>query len=387
MILCETIIPRGVIRMEDLEKLKVAQSNDFIKGVSKMDKIPLKIFELAVSALDSKKPPNDNTVYIDKEVLYSFFKADDADRSPRFKHYIDKLFEQSNFEIRTKLGNRINTKKFSGVSSAEWNNIDNIVSVRFTDEIMEFLVDLQEGNFTQYNISAIAKMERKHSITIYKWLVMHYNQFSYYEFSSTRNRNQKEMLKNPQIDVHELRIMTDTIDKYKEFTDFEKRVLKEPILEINEYTNLNVTYEKIKKGRNINSIKFFITEKPIKKAEVLDEEYLNKRLTKEEREKELNDKRDKALDSDYTALLMEYHIIKFADLKNKNMLATFYDYLYPEYDKLEQLKSRNEKLGLKDHLRYMQNELSKKSEQPNNLLRYLKVSAENYVNRIKSEGL
>lgn len=352
-----------------------------------MDKIPLKIFELAVAALDTENIPKDNTVFIDKEVLYSFFNATDEDRHTRFRKHIGKLHSQAVFHIRVESEKDVEFEVFSGVAKTSWSRKNPVVSIKFTDEIMVFLTDFVKGKFTQYNISNISSMESKHSITIYKWLTMNYNQYKAYQFRMDRTAKQKEILKNPEISIEQLREITDTKKKYKEFSNFEKRVLKEPLKEINEQTDLNVTYEKIKKGRNNVAIKFYITEKPIKKAVPLDEGYFEDRPSKEERERILAEKRDKALDSDYTGLLLEYHLIKFTDLKNKHMLAEFYEYLYPVYDRLEQLKGRNEKLGLNAHLRHMQNELSKKSEQPKDLLKYLKTSAENFVDRIKSEGL
>ena len=43
--------------------------------------------------------------------------------------------------------------------------------------------------------------------------------------------------------------------------DLEHRVLKKPLEEINDHTSFNVTYDKMKKGRSIDSIVFHITKK------------------------------------------------------------------------------------------------------------------------------
>ncbi|EQC91176.1 hypothetical protein LLT3_16445 [Lactococcus cremoris subsp. cremoris TIFN3] len=53
-----------------------------------------------------------------------------------------------------------------------------------------------------------------------------------------------ESYRNPSISVKELREITDTVNEYKEIYDFEKRVLKNAIEEINEHTSFNVSYEK-----------------------------------------------------------------------------------------------------------------------------------------------
>ena len=55
--------------------------------------------------------------------------------------------------------------------------------------------------------------------------------------------------------------MTDTANEYKKIGNFEKRVLKKPLEEINEHTHFNVTYEKIKKGQQLTAYSFIYLRK------------------------------------------------------------------------------------------------------------------------------
>ncbi len=71
--------------MNELQERMVAQSNDLITSVAKMDKTPLKIFELAVSFIDTANPPKDNLIYLSKQELFSFFDVSDNDKHSRFK--------------------------------------------------------------------------------------------------------------------------------------------------------------------------------------------------------------------------------------------------------------------------------------------------------------
>lgn len=48
--------------MNDIKGLKVAQNNDLIVSVAKMDLKTLRIFELSVYYLDTENPPKDNIV-------------------------------------------------------------------------------------------------------------------------------------------------------------------------------------------------------------------------------------------------------------------------------------------------------------------------------------
>ncbi len=59
--------------MNEIEKRKVVEHNDLITSVAKMDKTPLKIFELAVSCINTDNPPKDNIIYLSKNRTIYFF--------------------------------------------------------------------------------------------------------------------------------------------------------------------------------------------------------------------------------------------------------------------------------------------------------------------------
>ena len=90
---------------------------------------------------------------------------------------------------------------------------------------------------------------------------MNYNQYEHYSVKGGRRTEQVESYRNPSISMQELREMTDTVTDYKRFDHFETRVLKNAIEEIDTHTSFNVTYDKIKKGRSIDSIVFHIEKK------------------------------------------------------------------------------------------------------------------------------
>ena len=71
---------RTVCSLKEIEKRKIVEHNDLITSVAKMDKVPLKIFELAVSLIDTDNPPKNNTIYLSKTELFSFFKVDDSNK-------------------------------------------------------------------------------------------------------------------------------------------------------------------------------------------------------------------------------------------------------------------------------------------------------------------
>ncbi|TXK46774.1 replication initiation protein, partial [Lactococcus sp. dk322] len=257
-----------ISHMNKLKDRKVAQHNDLITSVAKMDKTPLKIFELAVSCIDTDNPPKDNIIYLSKRELFSFFDVSDNDKHSRFKLAIEKMQKQAFFQIKEEKDKGFKFKSIVPIPFVEWNDFNDEVTIQFTQQIMPYLIDLRK-NFTQYAITDIMDLETKYSIILYKWLCMNFNQFENYKFKNNRTKKQLEEYQNPIISVKNFRNLTDTLDLYKDNRDFFKFVVEKAIKEITKSTHFNVSYEKIKKGRSITDIQFHIE----KKVHWKDEEY------------------------------------------------------------------------------------------------------------------
>ncbi|MCT0444769.1 replication initiation protein, partial [Lactococcus lactis] len=251
---------RTVCSLKEIEKRKIVEHNDLITSVAKMDKVPLKIFELAVSCIDTENLPKDNTIYLSKAELFTFFKVDDSNKHSRFKEAIEKMQKTAYFEIKEVKGKGYKMTSIVPIPTVSWTDYDDNVMIQFNSNIMPYLIELKE-KFTQYALSDLVDLNSKYSIILYKLLSMNYNQYEHYIVKGGRREEQVEAYRNPSISIQELRTITDTVNEYKKFGNFETRVLKEPLEEINAHTSFNVSYEKIKKGRSIDSIVFHIEKK------------------------------------------------------------------------------------------------------------------------------
>ncbi|MGX6984494.1 RepB family plasmid replication initiator protein [Lactococcus lactis] len=370
-----------VYPLKEIEKRKIVEHNDLITSVAKMDKVPLKIFELAVSCIDTDNPPKDHTILLSKTELFAFFKVSDNDKHSRFKEAIEKMQKQAFFQIKEVKGKGYNMKSIVPIPFVEWNSYNDEVKIEFHREIMPYLIELKE-KFTQYALSDIMELNSKYSIILYKWLSMNYNQYEHYSVKGGRRTEQVESYRNPSILVKELRIMSDTVNEYKDFRNFDKWVLKKPIEEINKYTSFNVSYEKIKKGRSIDNIIFHIEKK--RKADdnsykLEDKTYQEDKARKAETEDQLV---LQAMDSPYTKLLMEHFLLSYLDLMDKKILAGLQAHVYPLYDELKELRGLN---GVKDHLSYVSSKQEAYSKR--NVAKYLKKAIEQYLPTVKRQNL
>ena len=380
-----SIIPesktRQVHTLNELSKRKVVEHNSLITSIAKMDKTPLKMFELAVSLIDTDNPPQDQTVYLSKQEMFAFFKVNDNDKNSRFKQAIEKMQKQAFFQIKKEHDKGFKFVSIVPIPYVEWTDYNDEVKIEFHREIMPYLINLKT-NFTQHALSDIAELNSKYAIILYRWLSMNYNQYDHYSVKGGRREKQVESYRNPEISMHDLRQMTDTVDEYKRFYNFEKWVLKEPLSEITNHTTLNVTYEKIKKGRSIDSIVFHITKKQVaddSSYKLANPAYIDDKISQEESEEKLV---YQAMKSPYTKLLMEQFLLSYIDLTDTTILSGLQKNVYPLYDELKELRGLK---GVKEHLAYIrdkQDDYSKK-----NITKYLKKSIEQYLPIVKRQDI
>ena len=351
----------------ELEKKKIVEHNDLIMSSAKMDTVPLKFFELAVAEIDTFNPPKDNTIYLSKKDMFKFLNAKDNDKDKyyRFKQAISKMQKQAFFEIREEKGKGFVFRNIVPIPYVEWKSYSDEVKIRFDVEIMPYLTELKT-NFTQFALTDIQGLNSKHSIIIYKWLNMNYNQFEYYKKNGNRDGQQLYKLCNPVIEVDELRWLTNTQKEYVgRFTNFELYVIKKPIKEINKYTRFNVTYDKIREGRKITKIQFHIS---LKGEKTIEDSSKSKKVVT------LAD----AQQSPYSQLLMGALLITFNDMQNETLMLSLAAKIYPKYDEFVEKYSLD---MLKKHLEYVKAH----STNIKDLVTYLDNALQGYQNKLVTQ--
>ncbi len=372
---------KQVLTLNELEKRKVVENNALITSVAKMQKTALKMFELAVSCIDTENVPENNTVYLSKEELFSFFEVGSNSKHTQFKEAIEIMQKQAYFKIKSNKKLGIEYESIVPIPYVKWNDYNDEVTIQFSEHIMPYLINLK-SEFTQYKISELQKLNSKYSIILYRWLTMNYNQYEHYSNKGGRREEQVEEYRNPQISIRELREMTDTVEEYQKMSHFTTWVLEKPLEEINDHTSFNVAYDKVKKGRSVDSIVFHITKK--RRADDNSYKLEDKTYQEAKAEKEANEDRlyAKAMKSKYTKLLLENFLLSPYEMTDPAIMAGLQKNVYPLYDELKELRGLN---GVKDHLSYVASK--KEAYSKGNIAKYLKKAIEQYLPTVKRQDL
>src|SRR5699024_9704752 len=139
------------------------------------------------------------------------------------------------------------------VSQAKYLDNEAIIEIMLTPAVVKEItrIDAKEAKtlFTRFALEQVAPMNSVYSVRLYE-LLNQWKQAKKVNFELGVFRGQ-------------LRI---EVDEYKAMSDFKKRVLDLAVSEINEKSDLKVSYEQVKKGVAIVGFKFKVLTKDKPKA-------------------------------------------------------------------------------------------------------------------------
>ena len=168
------------------------------------------------------------------------------------KNAVLNLFDrQFSFKEEDKNG-KIGTVKSRWVSRIKYIDDSATLEITFAPDVVPLITRLEQ-HFTSYQMKQVAQLTGKYAIRLYELLIAW-----------------REVGKVPQINLAEFRNRIGVEDdEYMRMSDFKIRVLEPSIKQINEHTDITVTYEQHKKGRSIIGFSFRFKPKPQAKVEKL----------------------------------------------------------------------------------------------------------------------
>ena len=355
---------RKIPTINKLDNRIVSEHNDLIRSTANMTSLSLKLFEIAVSAMDSREKQPSHEVRINKEQIYNALGIKGTSKNQQLSKALNTLRKSSNFEITTEQNGEIHDIGITPVYYADNNYSSDYAVIRFAPEILPFITDLKK-NFTQYQLNDILHLKNKYAVSMYRWFTMNYRQYEYYANSGKRREDQIEKYANPEITLEELRKLTGTEKKYSAFYDVRRYIIDPICNEITKHTKYNITYDRIKSGRKVVAIKFHISKKGEKKVE---------------KDSVVSVSLADFLQNRYSQLLIGAGLLDMSKVtSDEKYRGTIVGTLYPAYDKF--LKNADI-TDLDNHLHYVAQNMKQK---PDNLARYLAKAIANYSEKRKQQ--
>lgn len=165
------------------------------------------------------------------------------------KSAVNNLFErQFSFQEETKKG--IGTVRSRWVSRIKYIDDSAILEITFAPDVVPLITRLEQ-HFTSYQIIQVTQLTGKYAIRLYELLIAW-----------------RGVGKVPPIELSDFRKKLGVEDdEYKAMNHFKSRVLEPSIKQINEHTDITVSYEQQKKGRTITGFSFKFKQKHQAKIE------------------------------------------------------------------------------------------------------------------------
>ena len=230
----------------NVEKSYVKQHNAITSGRYEYTSAMLDILFMTLALIDTDKP---------NERPFQIYQRDIEAITGHKWHY-QQLREATEgigsrmFEIETQKS----LKQLWLFSSVEYLLGTGSFVVKVNEDAMPYFFELK-NNFTMIHLKSVLSCSSKFAKRLYA-IACQWRSLGYHTF-----------------EISELKQMLGLVDKdgkeqFKQFTQFKKDVLEIAAKQINEYTDINLSYEFIKKGRSFHKVKLLINKALTKQQEL-----------------------------------------------------------------------------------------------------------------------
>lgn len=223
--------------------LKLKQSNNLILATHRMNIQQMRLFFYACSQYQG-----DLDIEVSIDDINRILAYQGGNQREIIKNAIPTLMQNALVHIEDENGERWSI----AITDSYIKNDNKTVKFTFNKTVQKELEELR--GYTWLYLSNLTGMSSTYAVRIYEFFAMRLG-----------SQNKKDTF---DFDLNKLRIYLDCTNKLEDFRNFERTVLKKAEKEINEKTNIKMSYKKIKTGRSITNIKFTFSWK--NKTDVID---------------------------------------------------------------------------------------------------------------------
>lgn len=232
---------KKLIKNNDL----VVKGNDLVQASYNLSLTEQRLILLAIVEARDKGVDANTHLTVHASTYATQFGVTRQSAYEALKIATDTLFDRqvTFYDTKPETG-KLRRNKTRWVSKVAYVEDEAVVELIFAPDIVPEIIRL-EANFTSYELEQVAGLQSAYAVRLYELLI---------QWRST--------CKTP---LFKLEVFRDQlgleISEYKAMGDFKKRVLDLAVLQINKHTDITVSYDQVKDGRNIIGFIFNLKSK------------------------------------------------------------------------------------------------------------------------------
>jgi len=232
-----------------MKRMLVKKHNNLVEGKYNMNIWETRVFIKMVSMID-RKDKDFHEYTIDLNEFVKYFGLEGNKNAYQELRNGARQLQKKIITLKTVLED--GTTEFSDIpiliKVARNEDKKSYVRLSFHPDMKPYLLELK-SHFLSYDIKNILQLPTPFSIRIYEIC------------------KQYAKIKKRIIAIEELKIMLGIVDKYKKYSNLKMRVIEPSLEYINKYTDIQLSYKELKKGRSVEKLSFEIVSKELKKVD------------------------------------------------------------------------------------------------------------------------
>nr|WP_241389569.1 replication initiation protein [Serratia proteamaculans]QMU92327.1 RepA [Serratia proteamaculans]QMU92329.1 RepA [Serratia proteamaculans]ULG13603.1 RepA [Serratia proteamaculans]ULG15054.1 RepA [Serratia proteamaculans]ULG16269.1 RepA [Serratia proteamaculans] len=229
------------------DTLTVVQGNDLLEGAYGVTLDEMRLLNLALAQIDSRKPQPDMLYTLYPRDYQRIYGVNPTSSHRQLRDAADSLMKKPVTIYKEDRNGKVRTVQLSWFSRLEYvsNDDHSAVVLRFGQDVAPYLFELKES-FTKLDFINLARLDTPFSIRLYSWLVKARNLTRY------RSHGTIEVT----LEIEWMREKANLQGKYQDYRDFRQKLLQPSLDRINASTDISVIWEPVKIGRSVHAIKF-----------------------------------------------------------------------------------------------------------------------------------
>lgn len=234
--------------MPNLEKALVYKSNSLVEASYRLSVTEQRLILACISQVRRDEAVTDEVMY--SVSAKNIAALSETDEKTAYRDLREAALRLMNRKVRIEKETNSNAHRkevllCSWVQSIKYVEAEGRVCLRFNKDMLPYLSTLTE-QFTKYRLKAVAKMSSAYAIRLYELL------------AQWRDKGKRE------VELEWLRNALQLGDKYPAIKDLKKWVIEPAVAQINQHSDIKVSYSQRKTGRAVTHLQFIFAPQQAK---------------------------------------------------------------------------------------------------------------------------